>query len=206
LNLLMIAGVLALGLKSPGRRRRAAGCGRHPWLQRLEAYGHESPGVDAPDVERGRAMGERTPGLETNSDASPRAVVEELGSEVAGVREELDTLLAELDRRRHEVFDVRLQLRRTRSRGRTHGVRTRSDRRLFRDRVGEIPQLHRALSTMATLGGGLCVVRGETRVDRSARATARSHPRPRSGARRTSERDRLYGPEARELIEALRGD
>jgi hypothetical protein len=39
-------------------------------------------------------------------------VVEELGSEVAGVREELDTLVAELDRRRHEVFDVRLQLRR----------------------------------------------------------------------------------------------
>jgi hypothetical protein len=57
-------------------------------------------------------MGERTPGLETNSAASPRAVVEELGSEVAGVREELDTLLAELDRRRHEALDVRLQLRR----------------------------------------------------------------------------------------------
>jgi hypothetical protein len=57
-------------------------------------------------------MDERTPGLETHSDASPRAVVEELGSEVAGVREELDTLLGELDRRRHDALDVRLQLRR----------------------------------------------------------------------------------------------
>jgi hypothetical protein len=57
-------------------------------------------------------MDERTPGLGTKSDASPRAVAEELGSEVAGVREELDTLLSELDRRRHEALDVRLQLRR----------------------------------------------------------------------------------------------
>jgi hypothetical protein len=57
-------------------------------------------------------MGERTTGLGTNSHARPRTVVEELGSEVAGVREELDTLVAELDRRRHEMFDVRLQLRR----------------------------------------------------------------------------------------------
>jgi hypothetical protein len=62
-------------------------------------------------------MGERTPGLEINSDArtdhaSPRAAVEELGSEIAGVREELDTLLSELDRRRHEALDVPLHLRR----------------------------------------------------------------------------------------------
>jgi hypothetical protein len=57
-------------------------------------------------------MDERTPGLKTHSDASPRAVVEELGSEVAGVREELDTLLSELDRRRHDALDMRLQLRR----------------------------------------------------------------------------------------------
>src|SRR4030095_17206300 len=76
----------------PDRRRHPARRGGHSWLHRLEAYGHESPGADAPDVERGRAMGERTPGLETNSAASPRAVVEELGSEVPGVPRGLDTL------------------------------------------------------------------------------------------------------------------
>jgi hypothetical protein len=62
-------------------------------------------------------MAERTPGLSTNHESrsdhrSPRAAVEELGGEVAGVREELDTLLSELDRRRHEALDVPLQLRR----------------------------------------------------------------------------------------------
>jgi hypothetical protein len=35
-----------------------------------------------------------------------------LGGEVAVVREELDVLLAELDRRGHELLDVRLQVRR----------------------------------------------------------------------------------------------
>lgn len=62
-------------------------------------------------------MGERTPGLGTNSHArpdhaGPRAAAEELGSEIAGVREELDTLLSELDRRRHDALDMPLQLRR----------------------------------------------------------------------------------------------
>jgi hypothetical protein len=37
---------------------------------------------------------------------------EALGGEIATVRDELDALLAELDRRRHELLDVRLQLRR----------------------------------------------------------------------------------------------
>jgi hypothetical protein len=37
---------------------------------------------------------------------------QKLGAEVATVREELDVLLAELDRRRHDLLDVRLQLRR----------------------------------------------------------------------------------------------
>ena len=41
-----------------------------------------------------------------------RETVHELGSEVAHVRDELDVLLGELDRRRHEVLDVPLQLRR----------------------------------------------------------------------------------------------
>jgi hypothetical protein len=41
-----------------------------------------------------------------------RDTVHELGNEVAHVRDELDVLLGELDRRRHEVLDVPLQLRR----------------------------------------------------------------------------------------------
>ena len=63
-------------------------------------------------------MGEGTPGLErTTSKApddepTPRAITETLGTEIAVVRDELDGLLAELDRRRHEALDVRLQLQR----------------------------------------------------------------------------------------------
>ena len=62
-------------------------------------------------------MGERTPGLGTNVDTrhnppTSRAVAKDLGSEIATVRAELDTLLGELDRRRHEALDVTLQLRR----------------------------------------------------------------------------------------------
>jgi len=41
-----------------------------------------------------------------------REMSQKLGAEVATVREELDVLLAELDRRRHDLLDVRLQLRR----------------------------------------------------------------------------------------------
>jgi len=41
-----------------------------------------------------------------------RETVHELGNEVAHVRDELDVLLGELDRRRHEALDVPLQLRR----------------------------------------------------------------------------------------------
>jgi hypothetical protein len=41
-----------------------------------------------------------------------RDTVHELGNEVAHVRDELDVLLGELDRRRHEALDVPLQLRR----------------------------------------------------------------------------------------------
>jgi hypothetical protein len=40
-----------------------------------------------------------------------RDTVHELGSEVAHVRDELDVLLGEFDRRRHEVLDVPLQPR-----------------------------------------------------------------------------------------------
>ena len=41
-----------------------------------------------------------------------RDTVHALGSEVAHARDELDVLLGELDRRRHEALDVPLQLRR----------------------------------------------------------------------------------------------
>ena len=41
-----------------------------------------------------------------------RDSVHELGNEVAHVRDELDVLLGELDRRRHDALDVPLQLRR----------------------------------------------------------------------------------------------
>ena len=55
-------------------------------------------------------MGEGTPRVDKES--SPRATAQALGGEIATVRYELDELLAEFDRRRHELFDVRLQLRR----------------------------------------------------------------------------------------------
>jgi hypothetical protein len=61
-------------------------------------------------------MGERTTSLESPSDSrhyqGPRASAEQLGNEIAVVRNELDSLLGEFDRRRHEALDVPLQLRR----------------------------------------------------------------------------------------------
>ena len=61
-------------------------------------------------------MGEGTPGLNNSRGSkdrpAPREAVEELGGEIAVVRDELDTLLGELDRRRHDALDVPLQLRR----------------------------------------------------------------------------------------------
>ena len=47
-----------------------------------------------------------------HEESSPREAAEALGDEVANVRDDLDTLLGELDRRRHELLDVRLQVRR----------------------------------------------------------------------------------------------
>jgi hypothetical protein len=59
-------------------------------------------------------MGEGTPRLELFvDDHHDRAVTpEELNGQIAVVREDLDLLLAELDRRRHELMDVKYQLRR----------------------------------------------------------------------------------------------
>jgi hypothetical protein len=48
----------------------------------------------------------------TGNGATPRETALELGEEIAAVRQDLDMLLAEADRRRHEVMDIRLQLRR----------------------------------------------------------------------------------------------
>jgi len=42
----------------------------------------------------------------------PREAARQLESEIAAVREEISALVAELDRRRHEAFDVKLQVRR----------------------------------------------------------------------------------------------
>jgi len=63
-------------------------------------------------------MGDRAPGVERMPAERPdvrttsREMSQRLGAEIATVREELEVLLAELDRRRHDLLDVRLQLRR----------------------------------------------------------------------------------------------
>ena len=62
-------------------------------------------------------MGERTGRLDLSGDhkagrVSPDEAVRYLGAEIAELREELGGLVAELDRRRHDLLDVRLQLRR----------------------------------------------------------------------------------------------
>ena len=53
-------------------------------------------------------MGEGTRGLESE----PRDAARQLSGEIAVLREELDGLVGELDRRRHEALDLKLQLRR----------------------------------------------------------------------------------------------
>jgi hypothetical protein len=48
---------------------------------------------------------------------SPREAVRQLDGEIARLREELSGLVAELDRRRHEALDIKLQVKR-------HGLKT----------------------------------------------------------------------------------
>jgi len=48
----------------------------------------------------------------SDADVSPRASTRQLEGEIATLRDELATLVAELDRRRHELMDLRLQARR----------------------------------------------------------------------------------------------
>ena len=62
-------------------------------------------------------MGEGTGRLDLSGNhktgwVSPDEAVRLLGAEIAELREELGGLVAELDRRRHDWFDVRLQVRR----------------------------------------------------------------------------------------------
>jgi hypothetical protein len=45
-------------------------------------------------------------------DATPRETAQDLGGEIVAVRQDLDALLAEADRRRHAALNVTLQLRR----------------------------------------------------------------------------------------------
>jgi hypothetical protein len=65
-------------------------------------------------------MGERTAGLAADAarngggpeGLAPRESARQLDGEIAQLREELANLIAELDRRRHEALDVKLQIRR----------------------------------------------------------------------------------------------
>jgi hypothetical protein len=64
-------------------------------------------------------MGEGANGLSAvttqnggNEDTSPRATARQLEAEIAVLREELSGLVGELDRRRHELLDVKLQVKR----------------------------------------------------------------------------------------------
>lgn len=63
-------------------------------------------------------MGEGTVGMNgTSPDAkasamSPRQTAQQLETEIEALRDELEPLVAEVDRRRHELLDVKLQLRR----------------------------------------------------------------------------------------------
>jgi hypothetical protein len=57
-------------------------------------------------------MGERAPGLMSTNGVTPREDARRLEGEIAKIREDLGALVAELDRRRHELTDVKLQVRR----------------------------------------------------------------------------------------------
>lgn len=54
-------------------------------------------------------MGEGTAGL---NQASPRETARQIEGEISRLREELGALVGELDRRRHELLDVKLQVKR----------------------------------------------------------------------------------------------
>ena len=57
-------------------------------------------------------VGAATRAAATGNTHSPREEARRLEGEIGALREDLGTLVAELDRRRHELMDVKLQLRR----------------------------------------------------------------------------------------------
>lgn len=62
-------------------------------------------------------MNEMTEDHASSLEISPREAVRQLDDEIARLREELSGLVAELDRRRHEALDIKLQVKR-------HGLKT----------------------------------------------------------------------------------
>src|SRR6266536_1873596 len=74
---------------------------------------------DAPREEGGRAMGEGATRMNQTDTGngkvqarSPRETTRQLDGEIAALREELAGLVGELDRRRHELLDIKLQAKR----------------------------------------------------------------------------------------------
>ena len=57
-------------------------------------------------------MNELTDDHATHLEISPRETVRQLDGEITRLREELSGLVAELDRRRHEALDIKLQVKR----------------------------------------------------------------------------------------------
>jgi len=57
-------------------------------------------------------MGERANRVNPRTNGEPRKMARELEGEITEIRSRLDRSLAELDRRRHELTDVKLQARR----------------------------------------------------------------------------------------------
>jgi hypothetical protein len=57
-------------------------------------------------------MNETTDDRAPRLEISPREAVRQLDGEIARLREELSGLVAELDRRRHEALDIKLQVKR----------------------------------------------------------------------------------------------
>src|SRR5262249_43807642 len=105
----------ALAVRAHHRHRPAAR-GGHRRLHRLDAPGLEPARADPQNGKGGHAMGEGTVGLSASSNGGPetsaRTAARRLDDEIGMLRAELTTLVSELDRRRHEALDVRLQIKR----------------------------------------------------------------------------------------------
>ncbi len=106
-----VAGRARPGWGARGGRRDAG-------VRRLGATCGESAGLDPKDSQGGFAMGERASGLGNGGETgdqpgeSPRDASRHLEGEITLLREEIGGMVVEIDRRRHELTDVRLQVRR----------------------------------------------------------------------------------------------